>query len=208
MTDVITYLMPIETTARELDYKLVLAALLKAPHRQFLFFRPDLGPAMVRLTRAGVWVGQNIRTRTSSGDDYARYRQMKAAGFAVVYIDEEGAIYPGDEDTWARFLRQRLDPTMLADDDILLAWGTFQSDLWRAEAGPLRARIVDSGHPRFDLCRPPYARLYDDESARLRREHVRFVLASSLPLNSQCDFFWPLSQYSSSTLSRPSRYSL
>jgi surface carbohydrate biosynthesis protein len=175
---VVTYLMPIESTNRELDYKLVLASLLKAPHRQFLFFRPDLAQTMVGLTHAGIWVGQNIRVRTPDGDDYGRYERMKRAGFSVVYVDEEGAIFPGAEDTWASILRQRVDPLRLAEDDVLVGWGSFQRGVWSAD-GKTVARVLESGHPRFDLCRSPYVGIYEDERARIERKHGRFILINT-----------------------------
>lgn len=179
MSDRITYLMPIETTARELDYKLLLAARLKAPHRRFVFFRPDLAPALIRLTRGGVWVGQNIRARTDAADDYRRYDLLKEAGFVVCYVDEEGAVYPGHEDTWAKHVLMRLDPARLCADDVLVAWGSFQAGLWRNGSAAVRARIVDSGHPRFDLCRAPYAAVFDDETERIRRDQGRLVLINT-----------------------------
>lgn len=179
MSDVVTYFMPVETTARELDYKLVLAALLQAPHRQFLFFRPDLAEALLRLTRGGVWVGQNIRTRTPRGDDYTRYHRLKKAGFAVVYIDEEGGVYPGDEARWTELIRGRLDPTVLSSEDVLVAWGGFQADVWRAGPARLRAQVTEQGHPRFDLYRAPYASLYGARAEALQRAMGEFVLINT-----------------------------
>jgi surface carbohydrate biosynthesis protein len=174
----VTYLMPIESTNRELDYKLVLASMLKAPHRQFVFFRPDLGTALSRLVQGGIWIGQNIRARTPQGDDYGRYRQLKASGCAVVYVDEEGAIYPGDEAMWAEHLRARLDATQLADDDLLVGWGAFHERVWRT-LSPLRAQIVTSGHPRFDLCSDAFAPMYEQEVQRIRAKHGEFVLINT-----------------------------
>lgn len=179
MSEVITYLMPIETTARELDYKLAIAARLKAPHRQFLLFRPDLADVLIRLVHAGVWVGQNIRARTPQGDDFSRYRALKDAAFAVAYIDEEGGIYPGDEDSWEQLIRQRLDPSVLAEDDLLVGWGSFQSAVWQRSPSSVRARILDTGHPRFDLYGRPLSAIYDSRAEALRKEHGPFVLINT-----------------------------
>lgn len=179
MSEVITYLMPIETTARELDYKLAIAARLKAPHRQFLLFRPDLAGVVTQLTTGGTWVGQNIRTRTPQGDDYSRYRALKKRGCRVAYIDEEGGVYPGDEASWARIVRQRLDPSVLSADDLLVAWGPFQKEVWQRSLSPVTAKIIDTGHPRFDLYGRPLSNIYDSATESLRREHGRFVLINT-----------------------------
>ncbi|MCC7073399.1 MAG: hypothetical protein IT383_18960 [Deltaproteobacteria bacterium] len=177
MSRVRTYLMPIEASTRELDYKLVLAALLASPERRFLLFRQDLGPKLVGPIRGGVWVGQHIKTRTEGKDDYTRLHRMKDAGFAVGFLDEEGAVFHGDEREWAEQLNVRVDPTVLTGDDVICTWGTFQAAAYRGQRP--RAEVIPTGHPRFDLCRAPYSSIYEESAGRLRDEFGRYVLVNT-----------------------------
>lgn len=175
----LTYLLPVETSSRELDYKLTLASLLRSPHRQFVLFRPDLAPLLVRLARHAVWIGQNIRTRTGDGLDYSGYQLLKSRGCGVIFLDEEGGIFPGDETEWQRRLRTRFAPEVLDADDAIVGWGSFASATWRAGPAPVRATIIESGHPRFDLCREPYSDTYAEDVAALHQRLGRFVLINT-----------------------------
>jgi surface carbohydrate biosynthesis protein len=175
----ITYLFPIETLIRELDYKLLLAAVLRAPHRRFVICRHDIAPKLVPALRGGVFVGQHIRTRTEGDDDYSRLDQLHEQGFRVLHLDEEGAVYSGDEREWTYYVTSRLDARRLEPDDAVCTWGDFQRGAL-AERAPERAhRIFATGHPRLDLCGGRYAAIYDDEEQRLRERYGDFVLINT-----------------------------
>lgn len=178
MTDVVTYLMPIETTARELDYKLLIAARLKASHRRFIFCRDDLAPDLLGTVRNGIYIGQNIRSRAGATTTSDRYRRLHAAGFRLIHLDEEGAIYPGEEEEWAHWVKQRLGSLGLAPPDIICAWGEFQSQVLSDTPGIEKGVVATTGHPRFDLCQA-FLGAYADEAAAIRREYGDFVLVNT-----------------------------
>lgn len=178
MTDVVTYLMPIETTVRELDYKLLIAARLKAPHRRFVFCRDDLAPELLGTVRNGIYIGQNIRSRAGAAKTNERYNRLRAAGFRLIHLDEEGGIYPGEEAEWEYWLKQRLGTLGLSAPDVICAWGTFQSQVLARAPGVELETIATTGHPRFDLCQA-FLGAYRDEAATIQREYGDFVLINS-----------------------------
>ncbi|OGQ25201.1 MAG: hypothetical protein A2138_06080 [Deltaproteobacteria bacterium RBG_16_71_12] len=178
MTDTVTYLLPVETTARELDYKLLIAARLRAPHRRFILCRDDLAPELLGLVHRGIYIGQNIRSRAGLAATNERYANLRAAGFRLMHLDEEGAIYAGDETEWAHWVRQRLGAISVRSPDMMMTWGAFQARVLHETPGVDPATVVTSGHPRFDLCQA-YLRVYDEEAAALRRQYGDFVLCNT-----------------------------
>lgn len=178
MTDTVTYLLPVETSARELDYKLLLAARLRAPHRRFIVCRDDLAPELLGIVRNGIYIGQNIRSRAGAGKTNERYRRLRAAGFHLIHLDEEGAIYPGAEDEWEYWIRQRLGSLGIEAPDTICAWGEFQAGVLAGTPGVDPDTVVTTGHPRLDLCQA-FLGAYAEEVAALRREYGEFVLLNT-----------------------------
>lgn len=178
MTGKVTYLLPVETSARELDYKLLLAARLHAPHRRFIVCRDDLAPDLLGIVRNGIYIGQNIRSRAGAGKTNERYRRLRAAGFRLIHLDEEGAIYPGAEDEWEFWIRQRLGALGIEAPDAICAWGRFQSEVLARTPGVQPETVVTTGHPRLDLCNA-FLGAYGEEVAALRREYGDFVLLNT-----------------------------
>ena len=132
--------------------------------------------------RAGVYVGKNIFLTDFSSPDVAQhYRVLKEREFGLVHLDEEGAVYQGNEqETWRRALLMRLDPRVLSADDEICVWGTFQSSIYRGLDPPPLARVTATGHPRFDLLREHYRWFYHDDVESLHTRYGNdFVLFNS-----------------------------
>lgn len=174
----VTYLMPIETTVRELDYKLLLAARLKAPNRRFIFCRDDLAPQLLGVVSRGIYIGQNIRSRAGAATTAERYRRLRSAGFRLIHLDEEGAVYPGQEPEWAYWVRQRMGDLPYARPDTICTWGRFQAAILNAQPSTESVRIAQTGHPRFDLC-GAFLGAYRDEIAAIRRKYGEYCLINT-----------------------------
>jgi surface carbohydrate biosynthesis protein len=169
-------LLPIETIVRELDYRLVLAALLANKHRRIFIGRSPTTYRLARQMKGGVYVGKHI-FHGKPGEPV--YRQAKQRGFVVLHHSEEGAVFTGREDAWEFELRRQLDVNEVAAEDFVCTWGDYQRDFYKRGNPPCAENILTVGHPRFDLVKPKYGALYEDDVQRIRAKYGDFVLINS-----------------------------
>ena len=172
-------LFPIETVVRELDFRLLLGAYCARPDTQVVIGKQSLLYDLVDRLQGGVFVGKNLAIWKSD----SKYRRYKTRGFRTIQLHEEGAIYEGGPEEWARYVNEYLDVEQIEAEDYVCAWGEFQADCYRRRNPPCREHIVVTGHPRFDLFKPQYRALYEDEVRQLKERHGRFILINT-------NFFW------------------
>lgn len=155
-------LLPVETSARELDAKLLLALFAAEAG-----FTCHLG-AMSRIQRPGfppsIYVSKSVRFAKA-------VRQMAAFGHTIVAWDEEGLVRFKDD-----IHSSRIEPEAFRLPSLLLSWGPSNSRIWREHPFYKGVPIIESGNPRIDLLRPELRPLHEPTVERLRRQHGRFVL--------------------------------
>lgn len=125
--------LPIETTARELDYKLALAVLLSEQGHTCVIAHHDLVDKLSQSYEPGIYIGKTI-FKTHFPTDTSIYYKYKNLGWKIFYLDEEGGVFPGIEEDWKQLLDRRLDATVLEKDDVILTWGDFQNQHYQASA--------------------------------------------------------------------------
>ncbi len=187
--------LPVEVAVRELDSRLLMACALAEKGVTTILGQHDALFNAALASTGGVYVGKNMFLTHFPGAHADRYQELKARGFRCVYLDEEGAVFGGDHDRWRWMLDARLDPRILGDDDHVCAWGRFQADHYASRCPGLASRVHVTGHPRFDVYRPPYRALYEPAAAELRDRYGRFVLANT-------SFSFANTKYSISRLQR------
>jgi len=160
-----TILLPVETAARELDAKLLLALFAAEAG-----FTCHIG-VMSRIQRPGfppsIYVSKSVRFAKA-------VRQMAAFGHAIVAWDEEGLVRFRDD-----IHNARIEPDAFRLPSMLLSWGPSNSRVWRGHPFYDGTPIVDSGNPRIDLLRDELRPLYEPIAAELRRRHGRFALLNT-----------------------------
>lgn len=170
-------LFPIETLARELDYRLVLAALCAREDRSIFLGHARAIEAIVPLLRGGVYLGQKVLKAPPAKMTtlYAlRKRQIR-----YLFHHEEGGVFFGDLEGVRKKLLSQTDLANLTDEEAIFAWGEYQAACYGAYRPDMRHRIYVVGHPRFDLLRTEYRGLYDEEVADLRKRYGKFILFNS-----------------------------
>lgn len=168
-------LFPVETTVRELDFRLVLATLCARPDWQILLGDHDqLFRISLRLRNA-LFVGKNL-----IGGKYPwKYQRYRSQNIRSIQLPEEGGIFEGGKEDWKNALRGWWDVTEVEADDHVCTWGQFQKDFY-LELGPKVANNIHvTGHPRFDLCRPRFKALYEDEAAAMKAKYGKFILINT-----------------------------
>ena len=146
-------LFPIETTFREKDYKLLMAAMVAKETGSAILAQHDLCEKIMGATTSGVYVGKNVMNKPDKvGDKYHQYRIAKKNHYSVVHIDEEGGIYRAGHGLWRTILNSRLDPNMLDEDDWLVTWGDFQYQHYQSMlTGSSSVPMSALGYPKFDF---------------------------------------------------------
>lgn len=171
-------LLSTETINRELDFQLFLAARGVREGVRYYIGRDDALRVVARHARGGVFVGRAFDP-FFPGTKLDFYELLKRNHFAFVHLDEEGAVYAGDQARWVSMLNRRLDPRILASDDYVCTWGDFQGDVYRRPDSRVRDHVRTTGHPRFDLYRPAYRAYFEEEAASLRARYGDFFLINT-----------------------------
>ncbi|MEE4266144.1 MAG: surface carbohydrate biosynthesis protein [Desulfobacteraceae bacterium] len=168
-----TLLIPVESQARELDPKLLLAcvaarrgfASIIGPRREMHFHIPSF-PRSIYLSKS--------TTKGSRGV----FRTLRRLGHQIVAWDEEALVHLPPE----TYYRHRLSPISLGYVSHLLAWGEDNAELWRQypefpSERPLKITIT--GNPRGDLLRPEIRVYYDSERKKICERYGDFILINT-----------------------------
>lgn len=168
-------LFPVETTVRELDFRLILALLVTRPDWQILIGDHELLFKLSLRLRNVVSVLKNV----TGGKRPWKYGRWKKLNHRIIQLDEEGAIYEQGPERWKVALDNRLIIRELDANEHVCTWGAFQAEHYRSLSPACSDNIVATGHPRFDLCRPTFDALYEEEVSQLRETYGKFILINT-----------------------------
>ena len=171
------FLFPIETTARELDYKVLVAVAAAQKNRSIIIGEQQLIRNLSFFLKCGVFFGKHLFGKHKFSDQNY-YNRLKRNHFSVVHLNEEGAIWPGSEEDWKRIMLYDERPSVLSETDFLLEWGRFQYDFY-SNLEPHTTNIRVTGHPRFDLLKPKYNAYYDREVREIKEKFKNYVLINT-----------------------------
>lgn len=178
----VNLIFPIENINRELDWRLLLACTHARPTNRIFVGQHDVLFRMITKTgmRGGVYVGKHLFRQRPAFKDYERYRAIKAMGFLVVHLDEEGAVYDGDEERWRWWLLcGQLDPRCLDAEDYLCTWGDFQREFYRSLEPACADHITTTGHPRFELYKAAYRKYFAADAAAITARFGEYILVNT-----------------------------
>ena len=159
-------IVPIETKARELEAKMLLA--LCAAERGWgvvIGSKAATRGAQASLPR-GVVLEKSIHPGRLPS-----LLKAKAFGNRVSALCEEGLLYLSRDD----YNQRRLEPESVDAIDYFFAWGQQQAD--DVDLG--RDKVVVSGNPRFDLLRPEWRGVFQDTARRITARYGRIILVNT-----------------------------
>lgn len=171
------FLFPLETTARELDHKILMAVLAAQKGRNIFVGDQQIIRILSFLLKGGVFYGKHLFGKPSFSDK-SYYNRLKLRGFKLVHLNEEGAVWPGKEPEWKNILKQCERPSQLTGDDFLATWGLWQKD-FNESYEPTKVIIKVTGHPRFDLYSEKYLDYFSKQTNRLIKEYGDFILVNT-----------------------------
>jgi surface carbohydrate biosynthesis protein len=177
MSSDLPIILAVETTVRELDARLVLAALYARKGHRIFVVGGQSGQRVVHEMAGALFVGKHVIHPRAYNP--AVYLEAKKNGFVVVHLAEEGGVFMGNESDWTWDLDDQLHPHFLAPEDYVCTWGDFQRDYYRTKDAANPGNIRTTGHPRFDVYKSSLRRFYEDEANALRAKYGNFVILCS-----------------------------
>lgn len=162
--------LPVETAARELDAKLLLACVAaERGYSAFVGFQNEIRSHIAAIPR-GVYIGKGFASRK------ARFlRILKGLGFIITAWDEEGLVHPAAE----IYAKRRISAESLAFLDGIFSWGQNYTELIKSLPFYDGTPIHQVGNPRLDLLRTGLQRYYAQDVEKLQARLGRYILFNS-----------------------------
>tara|TARA_B110000211_G_scaffold184861_1_gene209653 strand:- start:5276 stop:6661 length:1386 start_codon:yes stop_codon:yes gene_type:complete len=171
------FLFPIETTARELDHKILMAILSAKKNRKVYIGDQQIIRTISYFIKGGVYYGKHLFGKPSFSDT-KYYHRIKNNNFKLVHLNEEGAVWAGESKDWQSTLKQCERPSVLNVDDYMAVWGEWQKNFNMSYESP-DVSICVTGHPKFDLYRTKYRSYFKSESDALIKKYGDFILINT-----------------------------
>ncbi|MGE0449668.1 MAG: surface carbohydrate biosynthesis protein [Vicinamibacterales bacterium] len=169
-----TVLFSVETAARELDSKLVMACALAERGCRSIVGHKEAVTEIARSSRRVVWQGKSLFSVRS--DNHLADRLIEN-GSAVVFITDEGAMHQADSWVEQTLHKHWTDHFRTRRVHRMCVWGARQGEVVSAHLPALRGRISVTGSARFDLCSPDYSWLSREPNAATGFGDDGFILA-------------------------------
>ncbi len=166
-SDKILYL-PVETAARELDAKLLLALHALRQGMEVVIGSHTRLNALIHRMPRGLYL---LHTFNRPRRRIARI--VTAAGHRIAAWDEEGLVWLSEE----VYAKHRVDHEVLRHVSRIYAWGEQHAEALRRAGVRNDIRIL--GNPRADLLRPELRGLHAEAARRLKERHGDFILINS-----------------------------
>lgn len=167
--NVMNIIIPVEIQHREMMAKLYLGAVAVARgHNVIVGDQREIAKRVFEL-EPGVYIDKSCaKTKRSL------FRKLRKCGYIPVTLCEEGLVYRDK----ARYIRERIDPEALREAHALCCWGSKQeNDI--LSVLPNTETLKVTGNPRFDLLRPEFRQIWEEESAQVLTETGRFILVNT-----------------------------
>ena len=166
----INILIPLETSSRELLYKVYLCNLLsQAGFSCYLGSKSNIY-ALAKKLENYVYLDKGYHAGVSE----KLYKQIKKNNGVIVNLDEEGAVDFVDNST----LNKRYGRGLFDHIDIAFLWGAAQYKLIKEQIGQ-SSKMAITGHPRFELLKPRYHYLYRQAVHEIRKNYGAFILVNT-----------------------------
>jgi len=160
---------PMEIASRELDSRLLLAAIAASHGFEVVLGQKWLIERNIEHMTPGVYLSKTLTVR-----DAKMLKRAKEAGYITAAIDEEipGLVVHDRKFWWVS--RAAVDAT-----DLIFLPGTYNSKAFAASFGLEERRVRRAANPRWDLLREELRPAFAQEVAELRRRYGDFILVNS-----------------------------
>lgn len=165
-----TLIVPIETKARELYGKALLAMCAAEAGMDVVLGDQRVITQSLHRLPVGIYLDKSIsRTKT------AHFARLKNLGFKLAAWCEEGLVYRDK----GVYQHERVSAQALEQVDAFFAWGDVQREDILEIVPQARDKIHVFGNPRFDLLRPALRNVFKHDAQELRARFGRYILINT-----------------------------
>ncbi|MBJ13444.1 MAG: hypothetical protein CMG62_10285 [Candidatus Marinimicrobia bacterium] len=161
---------PIETTHRELLYKVFLCHHLANKGFSCYFGSKYNISYLIENNKNFIYLDKGYHLGYSD----ELYKKIKKNNGLIISLDEEGAVDFSDGST----LRGRYSEHLFKNSSITFMWGKEQLKLIKENIFDLD-KVFVTGHPRFELLKSTYHYLYNDEINNIKNRFGKFILINT-----------------------------
>lgn len=161
--------LPVETIARELDAKLLLAH--RALSRGYVVItgqKSNVFKSAERL-RYGIYLYKSHGIK-----GFPCSQNKNETDFIYTALDEEGFVFLDDKSYMGR-----AKPHKLKHLDMVFTCGSYQRNLLLRKNPGLKSKTISVGNPRFDILRPEFSSLYSKVRERLYKTWGKYILINT-----------------------------
>lgn len=160
---------PMEMASRELDSRLLLAAIAASRGFEVVLGQKWLIERNIECMTPGIYLSKTLTVR-----DAKMLKRAREAGYITAAIDEEipGLVVHDRKFWWVS--QAAVDAT-----DLIFMPGTYNSTAFASVFGLGEGRVRRAANPRWDLLRAELRSVFDREVAELRRRYGDFILVNS-----------------------------
>jgi len=166
----INILIPVETTSRELLYKIYLCHHLALKGFQCYLGRKSYINYLIKNLKGYIYIDKGYHKNVSE----TIYTHVKNKNGIIINIDEEGGIDFNDGST----IIHRYTKTLFDNAYLTFMWGNQQYELVKKNMNK-ENKVVVTGHPRFELLKPEFHYLYEDEVNKIIIKYNDFILINT-----------------------------
>jgi len=162
--------LPVETAARELDAKLLLALFLQCEGFPVVIGSHAQLHNTIHHHPPGIYIAHLF-------DHKKRriFRILRDLGHVIAAWDEEGLVWLSPE----VYRRRRVDATALSHVSRVYAWGRQQAEVLAPVTSKTGTAVCITGNPRQDLYAPALRAMHKEVAAALRARYGAFILINS-----------------------------
>lgn len=166
----IPLILPVETHVRELDAKLLLAAVAAESGRVCYIGSQNTIRARIGNLPRGHFIAKGFASRK------ARFLKiLKKLGFTNLAWDEEGLVHPEP----AVYYKRRISPQSLKLLDGVCSWGQDYTSLFVGMPFYDGTPVYETGNPRLDLLDERVRKFFDEDVRQHREKFGSFILLNS-----------------------------
>ena len=164
------FLLPIETTSRELDYKIFISCLLAEKGSEVFIGSKSKIFYFLNCFESFTYLDKGFHF----GNSENIFNQLKKKKAVILSLDEEGAIDFSDGSA----LNKRYSPGLFNEVNKVYFWGKAQFKKYGERSIDPKQSLI-TGHPRFQILKTKYRDIFKNRSDLLKQKYGKFILVNT-----------------------------
>ena len=164
------FLLPIETTSRELDYKIFISCLLAEKGSKVFIGSKSKISYFLNCFESFTYLDKGFHF----GNSENFFNKLKQREAVILSLDEEGAIDFSDGSA----LNKRYSKGLFDEVNKVYFWGKAQFEKYGKRSKNMNQSLI-TGHPRFQILKPEYRDIFKNNSDLLKQKYGKFILVNT-----------------------------